>query len=64
MQEVAWKEEIRKRAVPRKRIITIKAPKRKRKTRTRAVIGPSPSLDEARAWFKDYENLAVKLGKV
>ena len=21
------------------------------------------SLDEARAWFKDYENLAAKLGK-
>ena len=32
----------------------IKAPKRKKKTRARAEIG---------SWFKDYEILAVKLGK-
>ena len=46
----------------------LKAPKTKRKTRARAEIGPSSyvqgmSLDEAQAWFKDYETLAAKSGK-
>ena len=44
----------------------IKAPKRKKKTRQglRLVqVHSRMSLDEARAWFKDYENLAAKSGK-